>query len=67
MKRVFNIQIQRADNGFIVITQNDEPGMRMQKHVATSEDDAKEAVKGFAEHIFDVPPPKAAIKPDKPA
>lgn len=58
MNRVFNIQVQRADNGFIAIAQSDTSGVKSKKVVATSEDDIKKAVMEFVEHMFDEPPPK---------
>ena len=63
MKQMFTIQVQRADNGFIAICQNDEPGVKQQKKVATSEKDVIAAVKDFTDHMFDVPPQKEEPKP----
>lgn len=57
MKRVFNIQVQRADDGFIAIAQSD-TGVPTKKVVATSEEDIKTKVKDFVDHMFDEPPPK---------
>lgn len=58
MKQTFNIQVQRADNGFIAIAQSDESGVKNKKVVATSEDDIKEKVKELVDHMFDEPPTK---------
>lgn len=62
MKRVFNIQVQRADDGFIAISQSD-TGVKTRKVVATSEDEIKTKVKDFIDHMFDNPPPKEAVTP----
>lgn len=67
MNRTFNIQVQRADDGFIAIAQSDEPGVKNQKRVATTEDEIKTKVKDFVDHMFDPPPPKEKeVKEDAP-
>lgn len=67
MKQVFNIQVQRAENGFIAIAQNDEPGIRSKKLVATTEDDIKKMLKDCVDHMFDPAPVKEKAEPEKPA
>lgn len=58
MKRVFNIQVQRADNGFIAIAQSDVPGVKSRKVVAVDEQDITAKVKNIVDHMFDAPPAK---------
>lgn len=58
MTKVFNIQVQRADNGFIAISQSDTPGVKSRKVVATDEEGVKTAVREMVEHMFDKAPEK---------
>lgn len=67
MKRVFNIQIQRADNGFIAIAQSDTPGVKSKKIVAVDEAGIKTAAKDLVDHMFDEPPAEKPAPAPTPA
>lgn len=63
MKNTYTLQVQRADNGFVAIAQNDEPGIKQKKIVATSEKEIIDAMKGLIDHMFDeAEKPKEEVK-----
>jgi hypothetical protein len=62
MKNVHTIQINKATNGFIIMSQGDEPGKNA-KFVAVSQDDVTSRLKSIADDLFTPAPVVAPAVP----
>jgi hypothetical protein len=62
MKNVHTIQINKATNGFIIMSQGDEPGKNA-KFVAVSQDDVTGRLKSIADDLFTPAPVPTAPAP----